>query len=167
MSDSPLDKLTSLRAEVEAARTQMKQAAQQLVDDGAKQIFAQFGDIVHSFGWTQYTPYFNDGDPCEFGMGELYIIAHEDLEQLDEDEVYDLEREWIWEGGSPAFSRYGDNSKVGKYGSPQEHYVEASQAIETIYNALSPDDLAKDVFGDHVQVTFTPDGTNVEEYEHE
>lgn len=162
-----MEKLSELRSQVEAARQQMKVAAQTVVKEGANEVFKAYGDIVHSFGWAQYTPYFNDGDPCEFGVGELFIIAHEDLETMDEDEVYDMEREWLWDGGSPAFSHYSDDSKVGEYGSPEKRYVEAKQAIEAIYSALSSDDIAKDVFGDHVVVTFTPDGVNTEEYEHE
>ena len=26
---------------------------------------------LENFGWTQYIPYFNDGDPCEFGLYEI------------------------------------------------------------------------------------------------
>lgn len=27
---------------------------------------------IHALSWRQYTPYFNDGDPCVFGVREPY-----------------------------------------------------------------------------------------------
>lgn len=33
----------------------------------ADEIFREFPDIT-SFSWRQYTPHFNDGDRCEFGV---------------------------------------------------------------------------------------------------
>lgn len=31
-------------------------------------------DIVECFTWEQYTPMFNDGDACIFGVSEVYLI---------------------------------------------------------------------------------------------
>lgn len=31
------------------------------------------GEIA-AIGWAQYTPYFNDGDPCIFHIGEVYVF---------------------------------------------------------------------------------------------
>lgn len=42
-----------------------------LIDEG---VFQKFPD-VESVGWTQYTPYFNDGEPCHFGINtDVYGI---------------------------------------------------------------------------------------------
>jgi hypothetical protein len=38
---------------------------------------------MHSFGWTQYTPYFNDGEPCVFGVNEPWFRTVEDVEKAD------------------------------------------------------------------------------------
>lgn len=159
-----MEKLAELRAQVEEARRQMKDAAQNVVKDGTAEIFENYGDIVHSFGWRQYTPYFNDGDACEFSMHELFVIAHADLETAEHGE----ESDWLYEG-SPAFQEYsysGDVSRVvGELA--DERYIEAKQACQSIYDALATNDLAKDVFGDHVKVIFTPEGVDVEDYHHE
>jgi hypothetical protein len=32
---------------------------------GSAELFEEFPEL-ESFSWTQYTPYFNDGDTCEF-----------------------------------------------------------------------------------------------------
>ena len=31
--------------------------------------------ILNAIYWTQYTPYFNDGDPCTFGVNDLFFRA--------------------------------------------------------------------------------------------
>jgi hypothetical protein len=32
-----------------------------------------------AFGWTQYTPYFNDGDVCEFGVHTFWVKTRDDV----------------------------------------------------------------------------------------
>lgn len=166
-----LEQLTAMRAEVDALRTQMREKAKQVVKEGTESIFEQYGDILHSFGWTQYTPYFNDGDPCVFSMGELALIAKVDLEGKDPDLAEDLLRDWSYEG-SPAFSPYGFEkaSKVtstygdGRKGDPR--YDACLGACKQVYEALD-NATAEDIFGDHVRVVFTADGVEVEDYDHE
>ena len=36
---------------------------------------------VKAVGWYQYTPSFNDGDPCYFSVGELWETKEEDFEK--------------------------------------------------------------------------------------
>ncbi len=33
---------------------------------------------IHDFGWTQSTPYFNDGDPCVFGADSFWVRTNAD-----------------------------------------------------------------------------------------
>lgn len=42
---------------------------------------------VTGIAWTQYTPYFNDGEPCVFRAGEPYF-CFEGVELSDEEEAY-------------------------------------------------------------------------------
>lgn len=42
---------------------------------------------MHSFGWTQYTPYFNDGEPCIFGVNEPWFRTVADVENADRSEA--------------------------------------------------------------------------------
>ena len=34
---------------------------------------------IHDFGWTQYTPYFNDGDPCVFDANGFWVRTQADV----------------------------------------------------------------------------------------
>lgn len=42
---------------------------------------------MHSFGWTQYTPYFNDGEPCIFDVNEPWFRTVADVENADRAEA--------------------------------------------------------------------------------
>lgn len=160
-----LSELEALQQQVVDARNQMREKAKQLVSDGTKVIFEEYGDIVESFGWTQYTPYFNDGDECVFGVGELKIMAAEAEDDDREDYRYGET--------TRAFSSYSEASRIKpSYGEPGENYdqryQDAYEAIHAIYNVFSIDQsIAKDIFGDHVEVVFGPDGVEVEDYSHE
>lgn len=41
---------------------------------------------VNSVRWTQYTPGFNDGDPCEFGVRGTYASPDQDFDWSEEEE---------------------------------------------------------------------------------
>lgn len=50
----------------------------------SKKIFAKYPKLK-SFGWTQYTPYFNDGDACYFGVNsDCPYINGEHCEDMEE-----------------------------------------------------------------------------------
>lgn len=67
-----------------------RRVAQRPLSDLAPLIRAVLDDpTMHSFGWTQYTPYFNDGDACIFSVGEPWFKTVDDARkagQLDENE---------------------------------------------------------------------------------
>lgn len=46
-----------------------------------KSFFERFPE-VYCVCWTQYSPYFNDGEPCRFGVNESSVVF---LDQLDDD----------------------------------------------------------------------------------
>lgn len=190
MTNNALDRLNTLGAEVKRMQEEMREAAQEAVKDGTQAIFAEYGDLIEQFGWTQYTPYFNDGEPCEFSMGELSIIAKVDMEELEArsgpfDDDWSRrsairDNEWHY-GGSSAFGGYGEgtnrsdkiighswNNSEKPNPDFDERYSAAKDAIQTVYNILSQNDkLARDIFDDHVEVIFTSEGVDVEEYDHD
>ena len=62
--------LESIKAKIEAIEAQKKAMVEELRTEFPKlfeELFAK-SKLIDSFGWTQYTPYFNDGDTCEFGV---------------------------------------------------------------------------------------------------
>lgn len=181
-----IERLKALGDEVAAMKEKMRETAQGVLADGTRAIFDEYGDIIASFGWLQYTPFFNDGDPCEFGMHELAIIAKEDLLAAAEEDGIDLEtaddyeisslirdRDWVYEG-SDAFSSY--RGKIRKFDyrdkpNPDfdQRYADAKDACMAIYEICAADgqQVAKDIFGDHVRVIFTPSGVDTEDYDHD
>ena len=104
----------------------------------SQEIFAKYPDII-KFGWTQYTPYFNDGDACVFSYYGMSVCN--DSETADDD-LYDWEDMWT----------------AGK------KYPELAE-FEKVLSAST--DILLAMFGDHVMITVTPQGIDVDEYEHD
>lgn len=66
-----------------ATYTKMKEDSINTMKTVFKSAFAEFFDKwpqVHSVWWTQYTPHFNDGEPCEFGVHEFNFSTNPDNE---------------------------------------------------------------------------------------
>lgn len=95
--------------------------------------------------WEQYTPYFNDGDTCEFRVDEPTFIRDSKLEELEEDN--DL---------------YSWNAK---------DYLPALQTrlIENLAEFMEEnEDSLRAYFGDHSQIKILRDGTiSVDVYDHD
>lgn len=100
--------------------------------------------------WTQYTPYFNDGDTCEFSVHSPSFVIEEiphGADDLDDDDYYG--------GGEKTVCEYTDGHK---------------QTVKKFTKGVfdGNDDVFELVFGDHVRVLYTLDhGFEVDEYEHD
>lgn len=132
---------------------------------------------VKAVKWAQYTPYFNDGDACVFGIGEPRLVF--DLPESDEDEgeygdgsVSNYE---LYNGTLNWTGVWGQNRRADVDNSPEatfeyrgidtkEHYIALSNFGNS---AASWERVAQLSFGDHAEVTATRDGFNVEYYEHD
>lgn len=115
---------------------------------------------IAAIEWTQYTPYFNDGDPCVFGMnldtwGSFYT---HDGWAAEEDE-----NDW----------REGDYQTGVKWVDGELVYPEgragglARIVREFVQNAQTMEDVFEVAFGDGVKVVATRDGFEVEDYSHD
>jgi len=95
---------------------------------------------LESFGWQQYTPYFNDGDPCVFSVYADY----------------------------PAINGYDYNHDKGELtGVTEEEAEELRKLVGSFLNEV-PNDIMESMFGDHVSVTVHRDGSvDTEEYSHD
>jgi hypothetical protein len=69
-----------LNAEIATAKKTMQEKSVGFVEEAARQLFEACPEIgqVH---WTQYTPYFNDGEACEFGVNDACFATVEDVEE--------------------------------------------------------------------------------------
>ena len=153
------------------------------------ELFAQ-APKLKSVSWNQYTPYFNDGDSCEFSAhtNDLYINGSnssydDDDEDGDEDAIsvnpciyitlrneedVRINKEMCAKTGRSWYA----NAGIGKDGlAPNPKYdADADRVSSEISEVLSsiPDDFLLELFGDHSKVTIFANGTiEVDDYDHD
>lgn len=136
---------------------------------------------INSVGWTQYTPHFNDGDTCEFSVNRdkesLYINCTSvyDIPETKEDlSVYitEINKEEVKEYISKKGYSWLKDRKIGEssYIQNKDQDFKLVQEIKDFHNILTdiPEELFKDLFGDHVKVTIHRGGNVVvEDYDHD
>lgn len=75
----------ALNAEMTKLRVVMQEKAKVIMNKAFTNFFEQYGEVVHSLYWSQYTPYFMDGDECVFSVNDVYILLEEDHEEENDD----------------------------------------------------------------------------------
>jgi len=142
--NNKFQEIISLQSSLEQ---KLKTFGKEAFDEAFSSFFAN-NPTVDGIVWTQYTPYFNDGDTCTFSVGEAYLFSAS-VAAEDEESVEDYMHEH-------AISSYGKSPLDGAY---KEFQAVWKQIPEAIFLA---------VFGDHSKVTLNRNGTSeVEEYEHD
>lgn len=69
-----IDKIKSLGEELQAKRAAMIKEAKETLEPAFKEVLEQNPEVL-AIGWHQYTPYFNDGDTCEFNVHDLHYCT--------------------------------------------------------------------------------------------
>ena len=64
----------------------MQEKSKELMKEAFRDFFETYDNVVENIFWTQYTPYFNDGDACEFSVHDVYLSLKD---ENDEDDDYD------------------------------------------------------------------------------
>jgi hypothetical protein len=119
---------------------------------------------VVEFGWRQYTPYFNDGDPCHFRSYGAWVRLDSDS---DDAEDYELSLEERDDLGERPVKWVGNERHVGAYEGPDEARHDRCDALYRAIDSDEFDDALLELFGDHAEVTVRRDGIQVDFYEHE
>jgi hypothetical protein len=132
--------VSNYNAELRRLKEDMSQRFQNELKNAFQEVFTAYPN-VRLIGWTQYTPYFNDGDPCVFSVKNLHVFD-ETVEEDAEDLYAGVDIYW------------GDG--------PKNYPLIAALAL-TLSGA---EDLLLEMFGDHCKIVVTPSGIDVEEYEH-
>ena len=163
----------SMVAEQRELRKQFQEKAQALFNRVVTDFF-EMNPAINLITWTQYTPYFNDGDTCEFSVHEPYFsnATGDDLDEISSYGEYDGDNDTIW---SESNFKYALNNR------DREYYQKAANAVDLgginvesceffskmIQNSEF-EDVMKDMFGDHVSVQVTREnGIQTEYYEHD
>lgn len=172
-----MELLASIKEKLAEINKQKEELTKSLKKDFApmlKPLFDKSNGKITSLGWSQYTPYFNDGDSCEFSLNiDLDYGILVNGENLDETELftnssYGLEKylkkdgsyeKWINQYPEDALNPITMDSEIDLYKILLE-FVEVLESIDERF--------FKDLFGDHVTVTVYNNGTvETEEYEHD
>jgi hypothetical protein len=144
------DEYDALTAKMAAARADIAAMGKDAVGSLFKRFFTE-NQKATAVGWHQYTPYFNDGEPCEFSVHDFYYSTKQGV---DFSEVTSLDEDEDGAGFVDDYSR----AKAGE-GALKE-------AVSTLRRAVD-EDIFETAFGDHVMVIATPAGFHVSEYSHD
>lgn len=151
--------------------------------------------VIARFGWQQYTPYFNDGDPCVFHVSGFWVLTFDDIEKFEDSDVNLWERysegldsstgapnEWdsfdVSYGEHPSLgevkSEYARSEKDNRRILINEEYVgnyeESYHRAKALSNAIEGghfDNVLHTAFGDPATVIVNKNGITVEYYEHD
>ena len=163
--------LTTLTDELTSFHATFQEKAKAALKETFTKFFADFPEVAH-LQWTQYTPYFNDGDACVFGVGEIAMYLTKEgraqfgLEVRDDDKDEDEEDDTDGEGD--VYSLYTWAREGGRtYISPRAQSL--CETVTTISKGLNGiESFLEAIYGDHVEVTLHRDGTStVDGYEHD
>ena len=65
------EKFESFKKQVEDLRMQLQKTGEQFLIEHFKETFAKYPNLKQ-VQWTQYTPYFNDGEECTFSSNHQW-----------------------------------------------------------------------------------------------
>lgn len=160
----------ALIEEQRALKAKFQAEAQGLFKDTMKEFFDKNPGIT-ALKWTQYTPYFNDGEPCEFRVNGVTFTnaSPEELENVNHYGEYEGEDETVWAIENISYglnSKYHANeaTKIRAAGGIDE---DSCQLIDKMIQSKEMEEIMKEMFGDHVSITATRDGFDINDYEHD
>jgi len=154
--------LTAVQAKMNALQEQMEKLREEASEQGkaafteaCKILFESYPQLK-AFRWEQYTPYFCDGDPCEFSVYDVAVSFNvpvpESAGWCDDEE---------------------DTTEEGIVGGFWDVFREAPEPFATIakdcaeVRNLMDKDTCLELFGDHVQVAVTRDGVETDSCDHD
>ena len=90
---------TSLKSRINALKAEMQENSKVLMKEAFREFLEKYDNVDNIF-WTQYTPYFNDGEACEFSVNDVYLVLkgdedaceYEGSDLTDKDDIADLKK---------------------------------------------------------------------------
>lgn len=159
------EKLKSLRqknSELSKLKSEILNISSDIFEDFYKYIFDKY-PTLESFGWTQYTPYFNDGETCVFYANTDYISVND--EYVDDAKWASEVNVLNWGNWNRELKLYEDRVEE-----PNPNYdpvlTEASNEITNFLGNFD-NDFYLSKFGDHASITVSKDGVDISDYDHD
>lgn len=164
-----MNKVTEAQKELKKIKKQASTEAKSVLKQAFKEYFKQV-PFVKAICWTQYTPYWNDGDTCEFDVYDTFFSTEE------QEGVFYDEEDYIFQPYHSYKEEIKSMKELSKKYPDTESYKQLPILSEQEWN-VSKDlfdmigsidkEIMEEMFGDHVYVLVTKAGIEVEEYEHD
>ncbi len=155
-SSEALERFTNrhaaIMAEMEEAKAKMREAAKAAINEVVANFFNAFPE-VRTIHWTQYTPHFNDGEPCVFGLNEIYFSPreHDALSS-----PYD---------GEDAEPHERDFNAWGRKPKPSPTLKKAMDQVMCMFGDM--EEFLQEAYGDGYYVQIHRNGVETSEYDHD
>lgn len=178
-------KIRSIENKIYKLQREREVESNKLIVAGFKDLFIKHKDLI-SFRWSQYTPYWNDGDECTFGVYNDDLFINDDEESSNQYELKSLlDKIKSTRSKNAAIKKIEaeiESDKKKGYGTSwkEEQIKEIKNAdYDTVKSRLEmlkdiqdilfsmPDESYRDIFGDHVTITVTKDGWTKESCSHD
>ena len=154
------NELNEMRIKMQQMKKEYEEVIQkfgkEMFNSATKELFEN-NPKLNSFTWNQYTPYFNDGDTCEFGVNRDYFTINRTGKSL---ECWGMDR---WK--DPVY-KYTPDPKDYDCDSVDE-LISIVKGISKVLDLFEDDDLLM-MFGDHAEITVFRDGDiDIDSYDHD
>lgn len=126
----------TIQEKLNALKKEMQNIGRDFFKTETEAIFTDFPNL-RDFAWSQYTPYWNDGEPCCFSVHDWFTASY--FNELPEFE--------------------GERDEVS-------YDSDLNARLSALINGID-EDVMRDLFGDHVTVLVSRDTVEVEECEHD
>lgn len=130
---------------------------------------------MKAFGWEQYTPYFNDGEPCTFRVRQPWFLTTADPDPDDVEDFYNFEVS-SYGNGHPSLGKkngdwvgtWPDRKMINEtYTGPDPERYDRVKVLSDAIEGGEFEDVLLEAFGDHAQVRVQASGITVDTYEHD
>lgn len=148
------------KEEISKIKTELREKLRNNFHGLTKELFQTFPELK-SIGWKQYTPYFNDGEACEFRSMHDYPTINGNDENYGESKQEDSVLDIVTLGSETIWKRGEGNVTNPDY---NPYYKEIVDTVKEFLNQFDDEDM-KDLFGNHVSIDITENGVEVVDYD--
>lgn len=159
------EKLLKLKEKIIKLNNEISGIYQEGLKEYAMGILEKYPN-VKGISWTQYTPYFNDGEPCEFGINADYPSVL--LEG--QDDWYDIQDELIqsdWNSKTYKSSNYRIREECAHLTTVEDMEALTKDIRQFASDALYPFEKQLQGLVGEGRVLLTAEGIEVEDYDHD
>jgi hypothetical protein len=124
-----------------AIEAELFQRGEELILEVFSDFFQKYPNVLE-VRWSQYTPYFNDGDTCDFSANDFFGLSQKELDDEKNGDFNFIED--CWDIKQDALLK---------------------KELAEIRNLLGYNDLLKTMLGDHLIVKVTPTKVSKERFD--